>query len=100
MMTLAVRFPGSAIWACRTQDLEGRYLCTLSQFCLAASKNTLMAELVTQDERNSYELELSGLTTTEMKAIKTRYESDDDPNASVSHTENGIDWSNKSPMHA
>jgi hypothetical protein len=59
-----------------------------------------MTDLVSQGERDSYELELSGLTAGEMKALKARYESDDDPDGGATSAAKGIDLSSKSPMHA
>src|SRR5438128_4488291 len=56
--------------------------------------------LVSQSEMDSYELELSGLSAAELKALKARYESDDDPDEGAASAAPAIDLSDKSPMRA
>lgn len=56
--------------------------------------------LVSQSEMDSYELELSGLLAAELKELKLRYESDDDPDGGTASTAPAIDLSDKSPMRA
>lgn len=58
----------------------------------------MTGSLVTRSERDSYELELSGLSAVELRALKVQYEAADDPAGNYPPT--AIDLSGKTPMHA